>query len=211
MLLSYSFEPRPNSPCGTIGSVMTISLSIKGYLRLIKEDWLVQASVVQGWIALFARDVTAAMLVVKNKSISLLWELNPIFMKILRENILLFWPPNMAALSRGCKPRIRWINLYPVDSTLLVSPILIRWIVLSNVWTTEGCGHFKRLTLDSARASSLSSSSKKTRGGSFRRVPWSLTGTIFLTFSLTVSNHFNSYTDLPAKPRFLTSSALDSG
>ena len=28
----------------------------------------------------FARDVTAAMLVVKNKSISLLWELNSIFM-----------------------------------------------------------------------------------------------------------------------------------
>ena len=29
---------------------------------------------------LFARDVTAAMLVVENKSISLLWELNSIFM-----------------------------------------------------------------------------------------------------------------------------------
>ena len=28
----------------------------------------------------FARDVTAAMLVVKNKSLSLLWELNSIFM-----------------------------------------------------------------------------------------------------------------------------------
>ena len=28
----------------------------------------------------FARDVTAAMLVVKNKSTSLLWELNSIFM-----------------------------------------------------------------------------------------------------------------------------------
>ena len=28
----------------------------------------------------FARDVTAAMLVVKNKSISLLWELNSVFM-----------------------------------------------------------------------------------------------------------------------------------
>ena len=28
----------------------------------------------------FARDVTAAMLVVKNKSVSLLWELNSIFM-----------------------------------------------------------------------------------------------------------------------------------
>ena len=30
---------------------------------------------------------------------------------------------------------IRWINLYPVDSTItvVVSPILIRWIALSNV------------------------------------------------------------------------------
>ena len=33
----------------------------------------------------FAGDVTAAMLVVKNKSISLLWELNSIFMQMLRE------------------------------------------------------------------------------------------------------------------------------
>ena len=38
----------------------------------------------------FARDVTAAMLVVKNKSISLLWEQNSIFMQILREKFLLF-------------------------------------------------------------------------------------------------------------------------
>ena len=32
------------------------------------------------WDCWFAHDVTAAMLVVKNKSISLLWELNSIFM-----------------------------------------------------------------------------------------------------------------------------------
>ena len=38
----------------------------------------------------FARDVTAAMLEVKNKSISLLRELNPIFMQILRGKILLY-------------------------------------------------------------------------------------------------------------------------
>ena len=41
----------------------------------------------QGW---FAREVTAAMLEVKNKSISLLRELNPIFMQILRGKILLY-------------------------------------------------------------------------------------------------------------------------
>ena len=45
----------------------------------------------------FARDVMAAMLVVKNKSISILCELNSIF--ILLTN-------NMAGKSRGCKLRI---------------------------------------------------------------------------------------------------------
>ena len=41
----------------------------------------------------FARDVTVAKLVAKNKSISLLWEINSIFMDILREKVLLYWPP----------------------------------------------------------------------------------------------------------------------
>ena len=39
---------------------------------------------------LFARDVAAAVLEVKNKSISLLWELNSIFTSILGEKIILF-------------------------------------------------------------------------------------------------------------------------
>ena len=38
----------------------------------------------------FASDVTAAMLVVKNKSISLRWEMNSILMQILQKNILLY-------------------------------------------------------------------------------------------------------------------------
>ena len=38
----------------------------------------------------FTRDVTPAMLVVKNNSISLLWELNSIFTYILRKKILLY-------------------------------------------------------------------------------------------------------------------------
>ena len=41
----------------------------------------------------FAHDVTAVMLVVKNKSISLHWELNSIFMYIFRAKFLLYWPP----------------------------------------------------------------------------------------------------------------------
>ena len=41
----------------------------------------------------FARDVTVAMLVVKNKSVSLRWELNSIFMQILQKKIVLYWPP----------------------------------------------------------------------------------------------------------------------
>ena len=40
----------------------------------------------------FACDVTTAMFVVKNKSISLLWKLNSIFMEILWEKTLLYWP-----------------------------------------------------------------------------------------------------------------------
>ena len=51
----------------------------------------------------FTRDVTAAMLVVcwwSEQSISLLWEPYPIFMKILREKILLYWPPTH--IQHGC-------------------------------------------------------------------------------------------------------------
>ena len=40
----------------------------------------------------FARDVTAAMLVVKNKSISLLWELKSIFIKFFEEIFFCFDP-----------------------------------------------------------------------------------------------------------------------
>ena len=40
------------------------------------------SGVVNWW---FVRDLTAAMLVIKNKSISLLWELNSIFMYILQK------------------------------------------------------------------------------------------------------------------------------
>ena len=53
----------------------------------------------------FAGDVTAAMLVVKNKNNSLLWELN-YFFYFFREKFLLYFTTNMAALSRGCKQRI---------------------------------------------------------------------------------------------------------
>ena len=55
---------------------------------------------------LAARNVTAAMLVVKNKIISLLWELNSIFKYILREKNYSLLTLNMAALSRGCKPKV---------------------------------------------------------------------------------------------------------
>ena len=48
----------------------------------------------------FARDVTAAMLVVRDNSISLLEELNSIFVEILRKQFFLF-TTNIAALSGG--------------------------------------------------------------------------------------------------------------
>ena len=46
----------------------------------------------------FARDVMAAMLMVKTKSISICCKLNSIFIVLTN---------NMAGMSRGCKPRIR--------------------------------------------------------------------------------------------------------
>ena len=48
----------------------------------------------------FARDAMAAMLVVKNKSISICCELNSIFIVLTN---------NMTGMSRGCKPRILYV------------------------------------------------------------------------------------------------------
>ena len=61
----------------------------------------------------FARDVTAAMLVVKNKSISLRRELNSIFMYILREKNPIEFTANMSALSTkncSCHIHLRWFG-----------------------------------------------------------------------------------------------------
>ena len=75
-------------------SARRITYSTDYYQQLTLESWFTnleqtplnrsQQSTVSGTVQTtycsFARDVTAAMLVVKNKSISLLWELNSIFM-----------------------------------------------------------------------------------------------------------------------------------
>ena len=60
--------------------------------------------IISAHIAWFARDVMAATLDDTNKSISLLWELDPISYKFLQKNSVL--SSNMAALSHGCDPRI---------------------------------------------------------------------------------------------------------
>ena len=55
----------------------------------------------------FARDIMAAMLMVKNKSISLFCEQNSIFMYITQEKICCIDPQHgRVQLSHGCKPRI---------------------------------------------------------------------------------------------------------
>ena len=57
-----------------------------------------------------ARDVAVVCWRSKTKSVSLLWELNSIFMYILRKKICCIdhqHNTNMTALWRGCKPRIR--------------------------------------------------------------------------------------------------------
>ena len=52
-----------------------------------------------------------SMLGVKNKSVSFRWELNSIFMQILRKKKCIVLTTNMAVLLRGCKPRIRYIKV----------------------------------------------------------------------------------------------------
>ena len=61
--------------------------------------------IISAHIAWFARDVMAATLDDTNKSISLLWELDPISYKFLQKNSIVL-SSNMAALSHGCEPRI---------------------------------------------------------------------------------------------------------
>ena len=71
--------------------------------------WISRESVLLVFYCWFARDVTAAMLLmVKNKSIPLVWEQNSTFMYIIQEKIYCVDPQHgRLQLSRGCKPRIR--------------------------------------------------------------------------------------------------------
>ena len=59
----------------------------------------------------FVGEVTEAMLVIKNKSISPLWELNPFSCKFFQKNFIVL-TTNMAAWSRVCKPRIGWWHVF---------------------------------------------------------------------------------------------------
>ena len=54
-------------------------------------------------------DVMAAMLVVKNKNISFLWELNSIFMYTLWKKKMPLWPPTWPPCHVACKPRLNQI------------------------------------------------------------------------------------------------------
>ena len=88
----------------------------------------------------FARDVTGAMLVVRENSISLLWELNSIFVEILQKQFFLF-TTNIAALSRGCKPRIEPIVW--CAACLVPRPLTARRLCVS--------GHVIRASLPAIR------------------------------------------------------------
>ena len=68
--------------------------------------WISHGSVLLVPYCWFACDVTAAMLMVKNKSISLVWEQNSIFMYIIQEKIYCIDSQHgCLQLSHGCKPR----------------------------------------------------------------------------------------------------------
>ena len=62
---------------------------------------------------LIARDVMAAMLVVKNNSLSLRWELNFIFYANSVKQNCIFLTTNMAALSREWNQRI--LDVLPLN------------------------------------------------------------------------------------------------
>ena len=71
----------------------------------------------------FARDVMVAMSDDTNKSVSLLWELNPISYKFLKKNSIVL-SSNMTALSHGCKPRILSALIVIRASILISTPVL---------------------------------------------------------------------------------------
>ena len=124
ILSSITFEVRWGSEdhqkAGSTPGCRTITVGITGIREnLGREDgmeehyWGRSELLLSVWYNhyWFASDVTAAMLALKNKSVSLPWKLNSIFTSILREKIPLFCPPpppppTWATLSRGWKPRI---------------------------------------------------------------------------------------------------------
>ena len=61
--------------------------------------WISHGSVPLVLYCWFARDVTVATLMVKNKSIFVIWEQNSIFMCIIQEKKSIVLTPNMAAFS----------------------------------------------------------------------------------------------------------------
>ena len=70
---------------------LSISLHILYWLKTVWIACLVIFKSGKKWYVMLISML--AMLVIKNKSISLRWELNAIFMQILQEKILLYWPP----------------------------------------------------------------------------------------------------------------------
>ena len=71
----------------------------------------------------------------QKKSISLLWELNPIFCKFFKKKFYRIdhqHTTNMTALSRGCKPRIWVLSKFLITCNSYVRD---EWIWLGKKWT----------------------------------------------------------------------------
>ena len=86
-LAALRLDFRRLPPHHPVRSLVLLELSWEGPMSVSSFSRTAAGNRAYCW---FASDVTAALLVVKNKSISLLWELNSIFMQIIRENILLY-------------------------------------------------------------------------------------------------------------------------
>ena len=89
--------------------------SVNQRLTANMVNCLLQSNLSEIWLR-----ITGRKRIVIPSPISLLWELNSIFMLILRNKILLYRTPNMAAWSRGCKACISSIVVF-CQAVFLVS------------------------------------------------------------------------------------------
>ena len=102
----------------------------------------------EGLYCWFARDVTAAMLVVKKKSTSLLGELESYFHVNFSRKKSIVLTPNMAALSRGWKSRIRSGGRKEIWVSKFHGLVIDQFRIKNYRWIQTLTTHSYRVSLD---------------------------------------------------------------